>query len=132
MDFKEYLEQKGGVKSKNIPFYLQWVNKYQDWQIEQVADAVKHFLYYQNHYSRGQNRDSQDSGDNPLWICARKTFREALRLKHRSYQTEKSYIHWLDSFLVFLKNKNPDNIDIVVAKLPLYIKVPSRGTRSFV
>ncbi|MBI9100499.1 MAG: phage integrase N-terminal SAM-like domain-containing protein, partial [Spirochaetaceae bacterium] len=57
---------------------------------------------------------------------------EALRLKHRSYQTEKSYIHWLDSFLVFLKNKNPDNIDIVVTKLPLYIKVPSRGTRSFV
>jgi len=32
---------------------------------------------------------------------------QALLLKHRSYQTEKSYLSWVDSFCSFLQEKSP-------------------------
>ncbi len=134
MEFKEYLLQKGGVKAKKLPFYLQWVNKYHffcqqngnndsiwnfqksllekytDWQIEQAEDAVKHYIYFKNHYKKDTDRLLIKSDNNPLWVNEKKTFREALRLKHRSYQTEKSYVRWLESFRIFLRTKKAEDL----------------------
>lgn len=135
MDFQKYLLEKGRVNPKKIPYYLQWVHKYQnycrnnssessiwnfqktlidkylDWQIEQAADAVKHYLYFQNHYGNSKEDSSREPVKVFNWSNEIKTFREVLGLKHRSFQTEKSYLRWLDSFRVFLKNKSASDLN---------------------
>lgn len=135
MEFQEYLVLKSGINPKKIPFYLQWVHKfknfhrthssknsiwdfqktlistYQDWQVEQAADAVKQYMYYLNHYGTSTNDKSVSSETSSDWINEIKTFREVLRLKHRALETEKSYLRWLESFRIFVKNKKPSSLN---------------------
>ena len=118
MNVTEYLQTKSGIKQKKVPYYLQWIskyqkycqgenkdssiwnfqktliNKFQDWQIEQAADAVKHYLYFQNHYVVNDTDTSHAEVENEQWLKENNNFKEVLRLKHRSLQTEKSYLRW--------------------------------------
>lgn len=135
MTFQNYLLEKGRVASKKIPFYLQWVHKYQnfirengadnsiwafqktlisqceDWQIDQAADAVKQYLYFQDHYCIKEQVITTEPEAVSDWSKDIKTFREVLRLKHRSFQTEKAYLRWIESYRIFLKEKPSSHLN---------------------
>lgn len=136
MEFAEFLAQKCSVDQKYIPFYLQWVGKYnqyckantnqdsdiwgfqksligkfKDWQIDQAADAVRHYMYYLSNQNKMEKRVENLSGSFDLWREKKELYRQTLRLKHRSFHTEKSYFRWLESFIRFTKLKSPSDVD---------------------
>jgi hypothetical protein len=37
--------------------------------------------------------------------------REQLRLKHYSYRTEQTYLHWIKRYILFHKKRHPDEMD---------------------
>ncbi len=130
MTFEEYLRDKLKLGSKYIPYYLHWVSSYQefssrgelslsgfqkslipryeDWQIDQAVDAVKQYNYYCRRYKTTEvlNKTNIASG----WDLAFTEMRDLLRLKGRSFQTEKSYLNWIHRFRTFLREKPPGNL----------------------
>ncbi|MFH1877018.1 MAG: integron integrase [Candidatus Omnitrophota bacterium] len=120
--FQEFLVKEKHIPEKNTPYYALWVNKFfsfstgieevkfdnilrhfleylivqkaEDWQLNQAEEAVK--LYFQE-FIKGDS----------LSILSK--LRKAIRLKHYSYSTERSYFDWAQRFfeyLVHIKNEN--------------------------
>lgn len=127
-EFQRFLLEKKLAPEKNVFFYALWTSKFfnfarkkqisselyqenavseflealesdphiSDWQIRQAGDAIR--LYY-FHYR----------GLKPVHIQAEKTTESAsallkettrlLRMKHYSYSTERTYLHWIKRFL---------------------------------
>jgi integron integrase len=134
--FKDFLQTEAHAKDKYIPFYLKWViegydflnirddiiptgeqrkkfliylrKKYEDWQIKQADDALRLYIFY---LSRKQNANSLNPGFySETWNVLTEKMQESLRLKHRSYSTETTYLNWLKKFRKFYYNKNPHNL----------------------
>lgn len=132
--FEEYLRNVARLQEKYIPYYCRWVaNAYQcsradasvllaaeqkraflqgmqkdheDWQVQQATAALRLYAYF---LTRGQQLKQPDpppqtSAD---WQRVEETARERLRLKHRSYSTEKTYIGWLRAFRGFCRDLSP-------------------------
>ena len=132
MTFRDYLQKRAGISQKQIPFYEHWITRYnnyqnhfpdsfslsgfektlisncRDWQINQAMSAVKHYEYFIHHYQKGS---SGQSAVQPDWETAITSMKEMLRLRHRSLQTEKAYLHWIYSFKDFIGNKSPKDLD---------------------
>lgn len=134
--FKDYLTQKALVKDKYIPFYLKWVsdcysflsepdsvvlnpeqtNRFQkylaktheDWQVKQASNALRLYSYYLTSLQKDASITSPE-GENE-WNLLETRTREALRLRHRSYSTEKTYITWLRSFRGYVNDKKPSQL----------------------
>jgi len=68
-----------------------------DWQVRQADDAIKLYL---GHYGgrAGQLKSAQDADVDPPGASVAEKMRRALRIKHYSYQTEKSYLDWTRRF----------------------------------
>lgn len=49
-------------------------------------------------------------GASANWDVVEGKLREALRLRHRSLSTEKTYVLWMRSFHGFMKGKTPENV----------------------
>ena len=118
--FRQFLFKKG-VKEKTILYYVKWVSdcydylakplsadikpdekekflrhlarSHEDWQIRQADRAIKFYQYY---VSLGREKESM--GHNRSWRKAEGDATKLLRLKHRSYSTEKSYVSWIRRF----------------------------------
>ena len=133
--FKEYISKKGSVKSQYIPFYLKWVadcysflavpdstridsdrkkqflfhmaKTHEDWQVKQADTALRLYQYF---LAQSEKESRHEGGAVPEWRGIEEKMREALRLRHRSYSTEKAYITWLRGFKQFIKNLPPDQI----------------------
>jgi hypothetical protein len=138
MTYLEYLEKKSGIPAKQRPYFQQWVSqylgyqstevenptitgfeksligKYVDWQINQAVIAVKHYLFYINNYSEKNeilsNQNEISIPEKDLWSKSREIMKNMLRLRHRSYKTEKSYLKWIDSFQAFTGNQPPASL----------------------
>lgn len=134
--FKSYLTQKAVVKEKYVPFYLKWVsdcysffnapdsvvlnseqtNRFQkylaktheDWQVKQASNALKLYSHYLA--SLQKNDPLKSPEDDKEWNHLEIQTSEVLRLRHRSYSTEKSYIAWLRSFRGFVHDKKPSQL----------------------
>jgi len=136
MDFREYLLKKAGIPDKKIPFYLQWVSYYisfceragdsaslvgfqkdllermlNDWQIDQAVDAVKHYKYFLLHYSEQETVPNLNRIPGEDWGKLLHIMKDVLRLRHRSYQTEKSYLRWVNDFRMHLKDPSPEGLN---------------------
>ena len=130
MNYEEYLKNTVKINPRYIPFYLQWVSiyqkflkegnstilgfqkslmgRYKDWQIDQAVEAVRQYNYF---CSKHRISHSNVSNNNqPAWETARFNMKELLRLRGRSFQTEKSYLKWLDKFCNFLDGKPPNRL----------------------
>lgn len=129
-NFKDYLIQKSLVKEKYILFYLKWVSDcysflnesdsrilsqerkqafleylsktHQDWQIKQADNALRLYSYFLSEKSASSENLSDSEKE---WQSLEVKTRNALRLKHRSYSTEKTYLIWLHAFGDFVKKK---------------------------
>ncbi len=136
--FKQFLSLKGGVQSKYLPFYLRWVTdcylfldiplsqfitneqksqflkqlgkSHEDWQVNQADHALRLYGYFLSRTSPDENGRPSATMINDWKAIEGKTI-EAIRLRHRSYSTEKTYVTWLRQFQGFIKNKNPNDLD---------------------
>ncbi len=130
--FEDYLVTKVALNKKYVSYYLTWVsNCYsfleepdnsiltpdqvqsylkhisktrEDWQVKQAETALRHYSYYLSSEAGRVRADVQDRqpSDHDLWMDLEKKVRDQLRLRHRTYSTEKTYIGWLRSFRGFV------------------------------
>ena len=146
------------MKEKYIPFYLNWVKQayhrfkinnnhslsneqierytkelshtHPDWQVRQAEDALRQYTYFlarpKNGINTSTNREHRDE-----WQQVIDQTRQALRLKHRSYQTEKSYLSWLANFRTYSGNTPPAQLRSTdIQKFLSYLAVERRVAAS--
>lgn len=129
--FKQFLGTKERLPEKNIHYYVKWVSdcyryfdvpatysltneqniefinqlakKHEDWQVQQAERALRLYGYFLSRYQ--QNRDGSDLAAPSDWGKMEEGLRMALKLRHRSYSTEKTYLLWLRQFRGFIKDK---------------------------
>jgi len=102
--------------------YLKSHKQAEDWQIEQANQAIQ--LYRGNFLHDHTSVSSQSSVKKDTIFLDPKEIlikmREAIRIKHYSYTTERSYLDWARRFLDYVTNKqkgnmsqvNPDSNDV--------------------
>jgi integron integrase len=136
--FKNFLSLKDKVNDKYIPFYLKWVTEgyrfldipltqpitneqksqflkrlsknHEDWQVNQADNALRLYGYFLSSQQSDKSDGIQETLINDWKAVEEKTI-EAIRLRHRSYSTEKTYIAWLRQFQGFVKSKELKNLD---------------------
>ena len=131
--YETFLNKKGNIKTQYVPYYLKWVSdcyhflneplsnrlnsdqkklflsdmakRHEDWQVKQADTALRLYDYF---LSRSISSTSgEPSTCNETWNLLEEKMREALRLRHRSLSTEKTYLLWLRSFKAFVNGKQP-------------------------
>lgn len=131
--FKNFLSSKDKVNDKYLPYYLKWVTEglrfldiplsqtitndqksqflkylsknHEDWQVNQADNALRLYSYFLS----SQHPDKAGSIPEALmndWKAVEEKTVEAIRLRHRSYSTEKTYIAWFRQFQGFVKSKD--------------------------
>jgi len=136
--FQKYLVNKIHIKDKQIPCYLKWISEgykflnvpvqdiitndqkqqflkhlsksHEDWQVKQSDYALKLYGFFLAHEQQGKTDSSSVAASNEWKMLEEKT-REALRLRHRSYSTEKTYLTWLRDFRGFVNEKMPQDLN---------------------
>ena len=134
---KDYLLQKGNIKPKYISYYIKWVsdcysfldipasklitndqkddflkhmaNDHEDWQVKQADTSLRFYSYYLSQQMKDSNPQMVRARD--LWRDFEDKMRKALSLRHKAYNTEKTYIKWLHSFMCFLDGKDLDCLE---------------------
>ena len=99
------------------------------WEVSLAISAVRHYWYWRDRgdgrgvtrAGRGQSGSAQ-SRSRLLERC-----RSALRLQHKSYRTEQSYVGWVTRFLKFCGDRSPQELGAGDVKLFLtYLAVERR------
>ncbi len=131
-DFKKFLSKTNTIPAKKIPYYLNWVTKffsfthlaedsplpqekitafrenmgknYEEWQVKQAIEALRLFIFFQ---TQRQSVSPSTALKNKDWDGVIGETIQVLCLKHRALSTERSYLHWIKSFIFFLKGKSP-------------------------
>lgn len=134
--FSQFLSEKERIPEKNAPYYVKWVSdcyryfdkpetqvltndqntkflnhlakKHEDWQVQQADRALRLYGYFLNRMQRNVDTPCDISCD---WKKIEEKMREALRLRHRSYSTEKTYIMWFRHFQGFINGKQPQSLE---------------------
>jgi len=137
LPFENYLRNQVHLKEKYIPFYIKWVktayenislspsipitakqigtflkelsHAHPDWQIRQAEDALRLYTYFISRLQKAEKPASAKAAQQE-WASVLEQMRQALRLKHRSYQTEKSYLSWVASFRNFISDESPGHL----------------------
>ncbi|MBU2043616.1 MAG: integron integrase [Candidatus Omnitrophica bacterium] len=129
-DFQRFLVSQHIVSQRYVNFYAYWVSRFitfsnykglldfdesstlffqhliekgklADWQINQAKEAVKLYLESFLREKKSGNHPPAVNLDNNYLIIADQ-LRQAMRLKHYSRKTEKSYLGWVKRFFSFL------------------------------
>jgi integron integrase len=127
-EFQDFLVSRSFTPAKNAPFYAHWVSKFlafsnrnqelgsnlkvekflsqlksqkktADWQIKQAEDALR--LYF-HHFLNGKTLAHSLEGPQKRFLDVSKVLRDmrqALRIKHYSYRTERSYLEWAERLM---------------------------------
>jgi integrase len=131
--FEAFLLRNKAVKSKYIPYYIKWVSDcykfleespsnrvgsdqrkefllhlerhHEDWQVRQADTALRLYDFFIS--KEGHQRSSLSPSHKEAWAIMADRMRQALRLRHRSFSTERTYMMWLGRFQAFVKEKNP-------------------------
>src|SRR3990172_3354169 len=133
--FKAYLIEKGNINSAQVPYYLKWVadcygwldapdstslnsdqkkqflahmaKTHEEWQVKQADTALRFYNYF---LARQLKTLAETTGASAEWKTLEKKMREALRLRHRAYSTEKTYMTWTRGFRSFVNGKEPKQL----------------------
>ncbi|MBM4279157.1 MAG: integron integrase [Deltaproteobacteria bacterium] len=116
LKFSNY--QLENIDTEHISQYLDSLEadeKVKDWQVEQAADAV--ILYVEKYLKRPLQQATplaKDPGEKSIdpqeslqWKQTQEEAKNAIRLRHFSLSTEKTYLGWIARFKTFLKNRDP-------------------------
>ncbi len=120
--FESFLRQRRVIPEKRIPFYMHWVRRFlafsrqhteiprqemvaaflrhlakekEDWQVKQARDAVRLYRYFRESPQDGEKGGKKRAAE---WGLVEAKMREALRLRHRSIRTERTYLGWVRAF----------------------------------
>lgn len=118
--YSKYILEKNNIPQNKITYYVNWVDKYlkciddneskdsdmvktqflnqlssryEDWQIQQAAHAI-------TLWKRMTKSEPENSLSSTPEVLDKLT--QELRLQHKSFQTEKTYLYWLKYFLKFI------------------------------
>ena len=78
--------------------------------MQQAKEAVRLFRYFRELQAPVKEGKEQSGGD-VSWQTVEDEVIRALRLRHRSYRTEQSYLHWLRRFGAYVGFKEPHAVD---------------------
>jgi hypothetical protein len=150
-EFQDFLLSGSFVPEKNVSFYAHWVSKFlvfsnrnedlqpdlriekflnelksqkniADWQIKQADDALRLYIH---HFLKGDTSMlSPDSSRRKLpdFSEIMAEMRQAMRIKHYAYRTERSYLDWVERFNDYVS----DGCPVLVPFAPPY-KYKIRG-----
>lgn len=82
---------------------------HEDWQVKQADYALRLYNFFLSH-QRGKHLPTSPESERK-WIAIEKDTRKALRLRHLSLNTEKSYIIWLRQFQGFIGEKSSEELE---------------------
>jgi len=134
--FHQFLVKNGQIKERNLPYYLKWVSEcyaylnepiehkiaseqkhqflthlstnHEDWQVKQADHALRLYHFF---LTRQKDREPSHFTDSKKeWNVIEEETRKALRLRHLSLNTEKSYLIWLHQFQGFLGGKKHEEL----------------------
>ena len=157
-DFASFLKTKCHIPEKKIRFYLYWVAQYKElatnceqsdgagvggfleklsrkrenWQVLQAENAISLYEYYMKS-SRSPKSDSieQASAEKLTdWQGAENELVQQLRLRHRSFSTEKTYRGWLRRFAAYLYKSREDVSQADLKRYLSYLAVERRVSAS--
>lgn len=126
-EFGRYLEQRRLAPKSQIPFLKKWVHRFlifarphrkrpfeevfalfgnflaqnvliNDWQLRQALDAVRIYAYQFRQIHHSTHSLSPTAEEFLDLDTVMKRLREVFRLRHYSYQTEKTYSYWVKKF----------------------------------
>ena len=83
--------------------------KHEEWQVNQADTALRLYDYFLSQTPLPNTGDP--SPDKESWRSLEEKMREALRLRHRSFSTEKTYLLWLRNFGNFVNGKSPYQLE---------------------
>jgi integron integrase len=110
-------------------------SKYEEWQVRQAEDSVRMYIRnFMNLNTRPavQNKPA-DKKDGPQlsWQEVVLKVRECMRIRHYSYNTEKTYIDWIERFGKYSGKENADAVsDEDVRKYMAYLAVNQKVSAS--
>jgi integron integrase len=112
VNFSKYCQDFGrdpwGPESLNL-YKTTLESKVETWQVEQALDAVKLYL----HWRRSLNpADDAAFNKNKINFYQNET-RRVLRLQGKAYNTERSYLYYINSFIDYHKKDTFESQDIV-------------------
>jgi integron integrase len=138
--FEAFLRGRGKIDDVHLPYYLKWVQmyenflhsqssetpivelverfltflekRYEPWKVKQARYALQLYLYYR---SRGKAlMPTRKQAPLPMgpkdWKSMEGTIVRLMRLQHYSLRTEKSYVSWILRFKSFLHGAEPGGI----------------------
>jgi integron integrase len=110
--------QLDNINTEHVSQYLDSLDadeKIADWQVRQAADAV--ILYVEKYLKRPLQQitsSANDPGAKPTaqrrsfpWQQTLEEARNAIRLRHYSLSTEKTYLGWIGRFKVYMNDREP-------------------------
>jgi len=134
--FKEFLLGKRVIREKRVPYYVNWVSRFQEfskmnpgegfsesqisrflramektheeWQVKQAREAVDLYRFHLRTISAGDRPGHNGSAE--AWKRAGDELVRMLRLKHRARSTEKTYVGWVRDFYRFVKGTFPEQL----------------------
>jgi integron integrase len=134
--FQVFLQDKKAIKPQYTPFYLKWVSdcygflnepittrlgsdrkkqflaqmakRHEDWQVRQADTALRLYDYFLSKNPPDPAVDGHSEGEK--WKNLQEKMQEALRLRHRSLSTEKTYLMWLRSFRQWVGGRAPQDL----------------------
>ena len=111
------------ISAEQISQYLDSLEadeKVKDWQVKQAADAV--ILYAEKYLKKPLQQDiplAKDLGGKSVdpqgalqWKQTLEETENAIRLRHLSLSTEKTYLGWITRFKTFLKDRDPNSLEV--------------------
>jgi len=135
--FKSYLIASNLTDERKAGFYLSWATRFfefcnknpedsvtqeeierflknisrnrEDWQVKQASDAIQIYQYYKERKKTEKIKESLEL--NAQWKLIAESMHKILRLMHRSYRTEHSYIGWVRQFYRFMKGQSPYSLE---------------------
>ena len=153
-DFSSFLKIKCRIPEKKIRLYLYWVAQYnefasnneqadasrigvflkklscrrEEWQVLQAEKAVSLYEYYMKSlpFPNSDRIDRTSAEKLTDWQCAENELVRQLRLRHRSFSTEKTYRGWLRRFAAYLCKSRKDISQADLKRYLSYLAVERR------
>jgi len=82
--------------------------RHEDWQVKQADTALRLYDYFLSGVISPMT--GKPSSNQEIWRLLEERMRDALRLRHRSLSTEKTYLIWLRGFGGFVGQKQPEEL----------------------
>lgn len=140
LEYQKYLRAKSLVQEKYITYYAHWASKFlsfsnknkelnhvlqterfldhlatqesiKEWQIRQAHDAIR--LYF-NHFKGSSAGNIQEKCSLSDIVGLIEKMRQAIRIRHYAYSTERTYIHWTNQFLNYTKEVKKEVVNSVI------------------